>query len=239
MSTASVVIIGDEILSGKFPDENGPYLIRRFRELGVKLQRLIVVPDQLEEIAVEVRAAAARSEVVITTGGVGPTHDDITFEGVARAFGLALEVQPELEGLIDRYGMAKDPATMRMALVPEGATLVWSTELSYPVVQVRNVFVLPGVPGLVRRKFEALAPRWSGEAVRSVRLYARDLESEVAMRMTEVAAAFPEVAIGSYPRFGEEHPLIVTLEGRDVAALGRAVHALRAVLDVAREEEGS
>jgi molybdenum cofactor synthesis domain-containing protein len=237
MPTASVVIIGDEILSGKFPDENGPYLIRRLRDLGVQLQRIAVVPDQLPVIAEEVRRASERSDFVITTGGVGPTHDDITFEGVGLAFDLPLEVEPRLEALIDRHGLHKDAGTLRMATVPKGATLVSAGGLSYPIVQVRNVFVLPGVPKLVRRKFEALAPRWAGEAVRCVRLHARDAEAEVAVEMGEVAAAFPTVAIGSYPRFDEDNPLIVTLEGRDPVAIEQAVAALRRVLDVVLEEE--
>ena len=235
MPTASVIIIGDEILSGKFPDENGPFFIRRLRALGVALQRLAVVRDTLDDIAQEVNRCAAASDYVFTTGGVGPTHDDVTFEAVAQAFGLPLVVHPELEALIDRFGLPKDAATMRMATVPEGTSLFMPQMSSFHILQLRNLYILPGVPRLMQEKFELIAPQIAGEAVRCVRVYAKNRETVVAGKISAVAEAFPQLSIGSYPRFGrEDHQLIVTLEGRDDALLARATDAVAAFLDVVR-----
>jgi molybdenum cofactor synthesis domain-containing protein len=237
MPTASVVIIGDEILTGKFQDENGPFFIRRFRTLGVSLVRLVTIRDELDEIAEEVRRCSACSDHVFTTGGVGPTHDDLTFEGIARAFDLPLVEHPDLVALIERFGLPKDAGTMRMAMVPEGTQLMMSEHHGYPVVKVRNVFVLPGVPRLMRQKFETVAPEIAGEAVTCVRVYARDYETHVAVSLGEVADRFSDVAIGSYPRFGEaSHKLIVTLESRSIEQLELARDAVVELLDVVKVE---
>lgn len=241
MATAAVLIIGDEILSGKFPDENGPHLIRRLRELGVDLVHLAVLTDDVAVIAEEVARASARCDHVFTTGGVGPTHDDLTFEGVARAFDQDLVVHPELAGLLDRHRMERTPSNLRMATVPAETELVWTEGFGFPTVRVGNVWVLPGVPPLMRQKFELVAPRFADEAVRCVRVFARDLETDVAQALGGVQARHDRVGIGSYPRFGaSDHRLIVTLESRDEAALDAAVDAVVDVLDVVRvEREGA
>ena len=158
MSTAAVVIIGNEVLTGKFADENGPYLIGRLRTLGTDLVRLVTIPDDVAVIADEVRRCAAAADHVFTSGGVGPTHDDVTFEGVAGAFRVPLELRTELLDLIAQFGMPRNDGTERMARVPAGAELLFHEALSYPVVRVRNAYVLPGVPKLFRNKFEANTP---------------------------------------------------------------------------------
>ncbi len=237
MPTAAIVIIGNEILSGKFADENGPYLIGRLRTLGVDLHRLAVIPDLVPVIASEVRAASEAFDHVFTTGGVGPTHDDVTFEGIAAAFGMGLRLDPDLSALLDHFGMERTEAVLRMVRIPEGAELMTHDMTTFPVVKVRNVFVFPGVPRLLRQKFELVAPHIASEAVRCVRIFARDHETAVAQAISDVAAAFPTVEIGSYPRFGEgEHKLIVTLEGRDDQALRAASDRLTAALDVVAVE---
>ncbi|MCB9663402.1 MAG: competence/damage-inducible protein A [Alphaproteobacteria bacterium] len=237
MSAASVVVIGNEILTGKFADENGPYFVRRFRTLGVDLVRLVVIRDVVDEIADEVARCAQGADHVFTTGGVGPTHDDRTFEGVAAAFDLPLRVDPRLVEIMEGFGMEATDANLRMATVPEGAELVLHPTMPYPVIRVRNVWVLPGVPQLVKQKFEVIAPQLAGEAVRCVRIYANDHESEVASLLAGAQAAHPAVEIGSYPRFhGRDHRLIVTLEARDEVALAAAVERVRQGLDVVRLE---
>lgn len=237
MATAAIVIIGNEILTGKFRDENGPYLVDRLRALGVDVGRLVTIPDIHAEIADEVRACASRFDHVFTTGGVGPTHDDITLESIATAFGLELEVRPELVELLRHHRLPEDEATMRMATVPVGAELVRHETTRYPAIKVRNVWVFPGIPALMKQKFEIVAPRFAGEAVHTARFYCRDSEMHVAKELAEVAARHPTVDIGSYPRFGEtEHSLIVTLESRDQAALAQARSDLAVMLDVVRAE---
>jgi molybdenum cofactor synthesis domain-containing protein len=231
MSTAAVVIIGNEILTGKFADENGPFLIARLRALGVDLRRMVVVPDVLDEIADEVRRCAARYDHVFTTGGVGPTHDDITFEGVALAFGVPLEESAEMVALMRAWGLPTDAANLRMAAVPAGTELIADPALSHPVVKVRNVWVFPGVPHLFRLKFEVVAARFADQAVLTDRVYVTESEARIAERLTSVAQAHPDVDIGSYPRYdSDRYKVIITLECRDSEALRRAGDAVRAAL---------
>jgi molybdenum cofactor synthesis domain-containing protein len=231
--TAAVIIIGEEILTGKFADENGPYLVRRLRALGVDLRRLVTIGDGVEEIADEVRRCSSLADHVFTTGGVGPTHDDRTFEGIAAAFGVALVERPEIVALLDRYGMERNPMTLRMATVPAGAELLSEDALAYPIVRAGNVWVLPGVPRIMKQKFEALAPRIAGAAVRTARVYADDHEHDVAVFLDGVQRAHPAVAIGSYPRYGEATGrLIVTVEGAAAEAVHAAAHAIAAGLKV-------
>lgn len=236
MSTAAIVVIGREILTNKFADENGPFLLRRMREIGVDVLRLAVVDDVVDDIANEVRSVAARVDHVVTTGGVGPTHDDVTFEGVAQAFDLSMQVHPELEEVLASYGLV-DAANLRMATVPGGAELLSAAPDPYPVVKVRNVYVLPGVPQLVKRKFDVIASRMAGSPVHEGRVYARDRESSVAGWLATIHEGFPGVEVGSYPRWGEgEVRLIVTLESRDRHALDRAIAEVVRVVDVVKVE---
>ena len=237
MPTAAVIVIGDEILSGKFRDENGPYLIDRLRTLGCDLKRLLMVPDVVEEIAAEVRRCADAYDFVFTSGGVGPTHDDVTTEAVALAFGVPVEVRPELVEILRRYKVPEDAATLRMANAPVGAVLVDHAGLRYPVLCMRNVWMFPGIPRLLREKFENIAQRFAGEAVRVARVYTTEHETSIAVRLGELAARHPAVAVGSYPRFGEgAYRVIITLESRDSDALQRAHLELSGAVDVATLE---
>jgi molybdenum cofactor synthesis domain-containing protein len=233
VSTAAVIIIGNEILTGKFADENGGYLIRRLRELGVDLQRMVVIPDVIEVIAAEVRLASSRYDHVFTTGGVGPTHDDLTFPGVAAAFDVPLVRNAELERVIRERGHGPfNTAAMRMAEVPAGADLWWDGHVFYPLVVVRNVAIFPGVPALLRLKFEAVAHRFAGVPVSTRRMTTERSEPEIADLLTQAANTWPEIAIGSYPRFDERpYTVIVTLEGRDERALEACEAFLRAGVD--------
>jgi len=231
MPSVAAIIIGDEILTGKFADENGPFLIRRLRELGADLERLVTISDEVAVIADEVRRCAASYDRVITTGGVGPTHDDRTFEGIAAAFGVGLVERPELVELLRSYDLPLTEASLRMARVPEGTELLWGEGASFPIVCVRGVHVFPGVPKLLQAKFAGIAERFAGERMLTERLYTPQRETEIAPVLGAVASEEPSVAIGSYPRFGEgAYRVIVTLESRDRDALRRAHDRLAAKL---------
>ena len=135
-NTAGIVIIGDEILSGKFADENAAFLIGALRDLGVSLRRITVIPDQLDVIAETVAEFSQQFSHVFTSGGVGPTHDDVTMEGIARGFGTTVIVHPELQTLLERFyadNMTKE--RLRLAEVPDGAELVLGTKPDWPVVE--------------------------------------------------------------------------------------------------------
>jgi molybdenum cofactor synthesis domain-containing protein len=226
MPSCAGIIIGDEILSGKFADENGPELIRRARSVGADLRRLVTVGDGVAEIADEVRACANAFDVVVTSGGVGPTHDDVTMAGIAQAFGVPIVRDPMLVGLLASYALTNDDA-LRMADVPQGAVLHPSGPTSFPVVQVQNVWVLPGVPSLFQRKLVLVEPSLRGAPVFTRRLITTRAETEIASALRTVQDAWPTVAIGSYPRFEEgDFHVIVTLESRDEGALDAAWAAL-------------
>jgi len=231
MPTAAAIIIGDEILSGKFADENGPFLIGRLRSLGSDLRRLVTISDDLDAIAQEVRGCSERYDLVFTTGGVGPTHDDLTMEGIARAFDVPLVESDRLVSLMKSYGMGIDETTVRMSRIPQGAVLVDSPRSSYPVVRMANVWIFPGVPKLLRSKFDALADHFKGEAVHTARLYTTERESEIAQRLADAAVRHPSVDIGSYPRWGEgDFRVIITFESRDPTALSAATDELAGTL---------
>lgn len=230
--TAGIVIIGDEILSGKFVEENAAFLIGELRVLGVDLRRITVIPDDAGDIAEAVREAAARYDHVFTSGGVGPTHDDITIAAIAAAFGVGVERHPELEAKIRGYWKDKlANANLRLADVPAGSELVYGKDDVWPVVAFRNVYILPGVPALFRRKFVDIRDRFRAEPVTAARLYVDIEEGELAPHLDAIVAAHPNVKVGSYPRFSErDFRVLVTLEGPVFVEVAAAFAALAAAL---------
>ena len=231
--TAAILVIGDEILSGKTADQNAQFLIGELRALGVALKRILVIPDDVEEVAASVRALSAGFDYVFTSGGVGPTHDDVTLVGVAQAFEVPVVRDAELERRLRAYfGERIDEAKLRMADVPADAELIETAEMRWPVLTMRNVFILPGVPELFRKKFLALRERFRVAPFYARALYTLEDEFDIAARLSMVAEAHPQVAIGSYPSFSTpEYKVKLTLESKDEAALHTAVAALLALLD--------
>jgi molybdenum cofactor synthesis domain-containing protein len=229
--TAAIVVIGDEILSGKFSDENATWLIGELRGLGVALRRIEVIPDLVDEISDAVASAAARHDHVFTSGGVGPTHDDVTIEGVARAFGVGVIRHPILEELLRRhYGELLEPRNLRMAQVPDGAELI-PADPSWPVTSMRNVYILPGVPAIFRRKFDSIRERFRARPFHARRVYCMADEGALAGDLDAIVATYPDVAVGSYPRFdATDYRVIVTLEGLEPARVDRATDELGARL---------
>lgn len=232
-STAGILIIGNEVLSGKVEEANTGFLIRELRALGVGLERVVFVRDEVEAIAADVADMARRFDYVFTTGGVGATHDDITMGAVARAFDVPLVTHPELaERLRRHFGEGIDPAMARMAELPEGATLISTGEGRFPVVRMRNAFVLPGVPSFLRAKFEHVRPHLSGTPFVLRQVFLSVGEDRIAQRLAEVAAVHPGVEFGSYPRFDDaDHRVKITAEARDPAAVASGWAALLAVLE--------
>lgn len=235
-TTAAAIIIGDEILSGKFTDENGPFIIRRCRELGIDLRHISVVPDVLDDIAFAVARWSARVDHVFTTGGVGPTHDDLTMPAVALAFGVPIVRNAELERTIrEKFEGRLNDDVFRMADVPEGAELWDEGSLFFPQVVVRNVIIFPGVPRLFHKKFDGIADRLAqGGAIRhSRRLVTEEQETDIAGRLRDIAARHPDVSIGSYPQFDHKPwTVTVTIDSTDAAAVLAAEAALRAAITV-------
>jgi molybdenum cofactor synthesis domain-containing protein len=231
--TAAILVIGDEILSGKTDDQNARLLIGELRELGVALRRIVTIPDDLEEVAAAVRELSARFDHVFTSGGVGPTHDDVTLAGVARAFDVSLVRHPNLEARLKSYfGADVDESRLRMADVPEGAELLVTEETRWPMLKVRNIFILPGVPELFRKKFMAIRERFRVAPFFARAFYTLQEEFDIAGGLRAVADAHPQVAIGSYPSFSSpDYRVKVTLESKDGVALEAAAQELIAILD--------
>src|SRR5262245_37739159 len=164
MSTAGIIIIGNEILTGKVQDENTPYLLRELRRQGVDVPRVHVISDVIADIAHDVAEFSRTYDYVLTSGGVGPTHDDVTMEGVAAAFGGRLWRNAEMTGMLLGALRGREPnaSHLKMCTLPVGATLIASKDLWFPLVQVRNVFVFPGIPRLLQAKFDAARDLFKG-----------------------------------------------------------------------------
>jgi len=229
---AGIVIIGNEILSGKFADENARFLIGELRTLGVELGRIAVIPDVIDDIAETVPRHAARFDAVFTSGGVGPTHDDVTMEGIARGFGTRVVRHPELERLVrDYYKDRMTDSHLRLAEVPEGTELAYGEDPVWPTICYRNVYILPGVPSLFRRKFLAIRERFRSRPFHTGRVYVMADEATIAPDLDRVVAAHPAVAFGSYPRFDEsDYRVLLTVESQDPDEAGSATRALTAAL---------
>ncbi len=226
--TAAIALIGDELLSGKVQDENALVLIRELRELGVALRRLVIIPDLVDDIAATVRELAAGHTHVFTSGGVGPTHDDLTMEGVARAFGTKVVRHPQLEQLLrGYYGQRLEERNLRMAEVPDGAALIAGDKPEWPVVAYENVYILPGVPQIFLRKWAGIRERFRQAPFYLKAVYTTLDEGAMAHHLDRIVAAHPDVQVGSYPKLEEPtYRVKITLEGKAEAKVAAATAAL-------------
>jgi len=200
--TACVLIIGNEILSGRTRDANLAYLGTRLNELGVRLMEARVIPDRVEVIVETLNEVRRRFDYVLTTGGIGPTHDDITAECVARAFGVPLIEHPEARAILEaHYGPDElNEARLRMAKTPEGASLIENPVSKAPGFQIGNVFVMAGIPAIMKAMFESLRHRLTGgRPLLSKAVVAALPESYLAPGLGAIQARYPEIEIGSYP----------------------------------------
>lgn len=230
MPTAGILIIGNEILSGKVVDSNSPYLCRELRGLGVDVERVMVIPDVIDVIGQEVRAMSERYDYVLTSGGVGPTHDDVTMDGIAEAFQVKLEHSASISLRIERaQGRPPNESQLKMAQIPQGAKLIDSGDLWFPLVVLHNVHIFPGIPELLRKKFESIRHQLQGVPFLLKRVFVRSRESDIADELNQLLLEYPELILGSYPKVGvEEFRVQVTLESRDAGYLQRALDSLLA-----------
>jgi molybdenum cofactor synthesis domain-containing protein len=229
--TAGIILIGNEILSGKIVDANASYLCRELRALGVDVRRICVIPDEVELIAGEVAEQSRTFDVVFTSGGVGPTHDDVTMEGVARALGVPVVRDARLVQALKGFYRGRchelNEARLKMAEVPEGAELMAGGELAFPAVVVRNIYVLPGVPQIFRQKFEALKEGFRESPFHLCSVFVNVAEGALAEHLNDLLGRHPELMLGSYPEFfNEEYKVKVTLESKDREYVMRAVEDL-------------
>ena len=233
--TAAVLVIGDEILSGRTKDKNIGYVAEYLTAIGIDLREVRVVPDDEDEIVAAVNALRARYTYLFTTGGIGPTHDDITADCVAKAFGVGIDHDPRAVAILrSHYGdpAALNEARLRMARIPFGAELVENPVSKAPGFWIGNVIVMAGVPAIMQAMLDGVAPKLrTGARMLSVTVRAGAKEGDVAGPLGAVAKAHPDVIIGSYPFFDEGgFNTNLVLRSRDEEKLAAARAAVEAML---------
>ena len=233
--TAAVLVIGDEILSGRTQDTNLATLAKFLAALGIDLAEARVVRDIEAEIVAAVNALRARYTYVFTTGGIGPTHDDITADSIARAFGAGIDYHPEVLALLGaRYKPGEfNDMRKRMARIPDGASLIANSVSGAPGFQLGNVFVMAGVPMIMRAMLDDVAPRLArGAVVVSATVSARVAEGRIAGPLARIQAEHNTVSIGSYPFYREDGSGVqLVVRGRDAEAVEAAAAAIERVLE--------
>jgi molybdenum cofactor synthesis domain-containing protein len=233
--TAAILVIGDEILSGRTKDRNIGYIAEYLTNIGIDLREVRVVPDVEAEIVAAVNALRHRYDHVFTTGGIGPTHDDITADSVAKAFGVSIDVDQRAVAMLLERIPAPDlnEARLRMARIPAGATLIVNSVSKAPGFTIGNVHVMAGVPAIMQAMLDALAPTLpTGRRMLSRSIEAGLKEGDIATPFGAVQARFPEVVMGSYPGFKEGigYTTTLVLRSRDEARLAAAAAAVEAML---------
>lgn len=232
--TAAILVIGDEILSGRTRDTNINTIAQRLTEIGIRLREVRVVADDEAAIVAALNALRSTYDYVFTTGGIGPTHDDITTDAVGKAFGAAVDFDPRAVAMLrERYAEYDlTPARLRMARIPAGAALIENYISKAPGYVLGNVIVMAGVPKIMAVMLEAVTPRLrTGKKLISLTLHTREFEGTIAGIFGEVQQAFPDVPMGSYPYFGEAGTgVYLVLRATCAERLGAAAAELKARL---------
>jgi molybdenum cofactor synthesis domain-containing protein len=233
--TAAMLVIGDEILSGRTKDKNIGYVAEFLTNIGVDLSEVRVVPDVEAEIVSAINALRHRYTYVFTTGGIGPTHDDITADSVAKAFGVGIDVHPKAVELLQaRFGGGYlNEARLRMARIPDGADLILNKVSAAPGFRIGNVHVMAGVPAIMQAMMDEIAPTLkTGKKMLSESIRADAREGDIGTPLAAVAKAHPAVSIGSYPFYdeGQGPNTNVVVRSRDPQQLAAAKQAVEAML---------
>lgn len=230
--TAGIVIIGNEVLSGKTRDTNSHFFCTELRQLGVELQKISTIQDDIEIIGKEVAAFSDRFDYVFTSGGVGPTHDDVTIEGVAHGLGVRVVRHPDIERRMrQRLGDQVNEARLRMANVPEGATLLATEAPFAAIVKIRNIYIFPGIPRILEERFHAIKESFRDTPYYLKNVFVRYGEGIIASILNDLLVNFPNLMLGSYPVLDlPEYKVKVTLESKDSDYLEQALRALIASL---------
>ena len=233
--TAAVLVIGDEILSGRTKDRNTGYIAEYLTNIGIELREARVVPDVEEEIVAALNALRSRYTYVFTTGGIGPTHDDITADSIAKAFGVTIDEDPRaLAMMMERYQPGDlTAARRRMARIPAGADLIENPISKAPGFRIGNVFVMAGVPNIMQAMFDsAAAGLETGVKIIAETIEAGGIpEGRYGTALAEIAAAHPGVTVGSYPSFADgRFRNQIVVRGKDEGKIAEARAAIAAML---------
>jgi molybdenum cofactor synthesis domain-containing protein len=243
--TAAILVIGDEILSGRTKDKNIGYIAEYLTNIGIDLKEVRIVPDEEPEIISALNALRARYTYVFTTGGIGPTHDDITADCVAKAFGVALDYHPRavemMKARVAETGGIMNEARMRMTRVPVGAALVLNKISAAPGFWISNVIVMAGVPNIMQAMLDYVAPNLkTGAKMLSESVRADCREGDIGTELGEIAKQHPSVVIGSYPFMDERGGNTnVVVRSRDPNKISAAMSAIEKMLTRVRAELAS
>ena len=232
--SAALLVVGDEILSGEVEDQNTPFLTRRLWELGILVERVVIVGDRRELIVEEIRRMVPAHDFVLVTGGMGPTHDDVTRQAVADALELPLEPHGEARELLSAdYGDRLTPSEAAMAELPRGARVMRGRQQLAFAFRVQSVIVFPGVPVLLQDIFEMAAELLLSSPFYKETLWVRGKEGDFSEPLAEIQRAHPDVGIGSYPVFLDgRYRCKLVLRSRDSAALERAAGDIQGRLEL-------
>jgi FAD synthetase len=230
--TAGIVIIGNEVLSGKTRDSNSHFFCTELRQLGVEVQKISTIQDDVDIIGKEVASFSDRFDYVFTSGGVGPTHDDVTIEGVAHGLGVKVVRHPDIEQRMRRrLGDQVNEARLRMANVPEGATLLATEAPFAAIVKIRNIYIFPGIPRILEERFQAIKETFRDTPYYLKNVYVRYGEGVIASILNQLLVNFPDLMLGSYPVLDlPNYKVKVTLESKDSNYLDEALRAFIASL---------
>ena len=230
--TAGIVIIGNEVLSGKTQDTNSYFFCTELRQLGVEVKKISTIQDEIELIGREVADFSKRFDYVFTSGGVGPTHDDVTIEGIAHGFGLKVVRHPDIERRMrQRLGDQVNDVRLRMANVPEGATLLATEALFAAIVKIHNVYIFPGIPKILQERFHTIKEAFREKPYFLKNVFVRYGEGVIAAMLNDLLVKFPELMLGSYPVLDlPDYKVKVTLESKDSQYLDQALQTFIASL---------
>lgn len=233
---AAILVIGDEVLSGKILDRNSHWLAGQLYAMGIPLRRILVVPDDVDVIAEHLRQLSKDFDLVLTSGGIGPTHDDKTYLGVSQAFDLPIvREQAIVDRMREHYSSGQvNEARLKMADIPQPDELCFNAGMVTGVVRVANVYILPGIPSLLQNLFSSLKPRFLGQKRFLGIIRTQQREGEIAALLSRVDAEHPDVQIGSYPRLNEaKFRVQLVVEGHEQSEVEQAYAKIYAGLDAA------
>lgn len=239
--TAAILLIGNEILSGTTQDANIAFIAKRLVQRGIRLSEVRIVPDIGARIVEAVNALRAAYTYVFTTGGIGPTHDDITAESIAKAFGLPFGVNEEARKILEDYyaprGVELNVARLRMAKTPGGAKLIDNPVSAAPGFCVENVFVMAGVPKIMQAMFDHVDTMLKGGPIMlSTTVQCNQREGDIGQQLDDIQKEFPDLDIGSYPHMYQTPSLSLVLRGTDETRIATAAEKVRAMVRAAGDE---
>lgn len=225
--TVGIIIVGDEILSGKIHDHNSFFMAKELWLHGIHVRRICIIPDAVDEIAQEVKSFSQMFDYVFTSGGIGPTHDDVTIEGISKAFNVKPVIHDTLREILEQRHTTPTPEQLKMAEVPDGAELVNDGTLAFPLIKFKNIFIFPGIPEFLRKKFSVIVNLFHEPQILMKKVYVNENESTIASILNEILTDLNDVKIGSYPVVdNRDYQVMITFESLHEALLDSAVRML-------------